>query len=221
MDHMIRFAFATCFVLALYAASHAQIGPAPGAGGGTPGGSSTDVQCNVSNAFGACGTGRIVSSGNTLYLNPSGSNALVIGATTNSSSAVSLVQNGVGLLIERADNGAFASLDASVFTANNTNGYFAGDFFNLFKSNSQPSISGCSADTQTGGKSAGTFTSRTTGVCTVVATFSFTAVNGWSCAVNNLTTANLIRQTASTQTTATVAGTTVSGDVINFHCLAY
>lgn len=72
-----------------------------------------------------------------------------------------------------------------------------------------------------GGNNAGTITSGTTGACTPVVTFAFTAPAGWACAIANQTTANLIRQTASTTTTATFSGTTVSGDVLVYHCHAY
>lgn len=86
--------------------------------------------------------------------------------------------------------------------------------------------SGCSNSTTVGGATAGTFASGTTGTCTVVITMNgatgVTASNGWSCWASDRTTpANLISQTASTTTTATIAGTTVSGDVISFGCMAY
>lgn len=77
----------------------------------------------------------------------------------------------------------------------------------------------------TGGATAGSFATTLTGACAAVVTFgdpsTTTATNGWSCAVNDQTTGNLIRQTASTTTTATFTGTTVASDVINFHCFAY
>lgn len=77
----------------------------------------------------------------------------------------------------------------------------------------------------TGGASAGSFATNLTGSCAAVVTFgdptTTTATNGWSCAVANQTTANLIRQTATTSTTATLTGVTVASDVINFHCIAY
>lgn len=83
-------------------------------------------------------------------------------------------------------------------------------------------VSGCTAGTTIGGATAGTFVSGTTGTCTVVITMAgamgMTADNGWACAVSNQTTANLIRQTASNTTTATVAGVTVANDVISFFC---
>jgi hypothetical protein len=85
-----------------------------------------------------------------------------------------------------------------------------------------PGISGCTAGTQTGGATAGTYTSGTTGTCTVTLTFAFTAPTGWACATNDLTTpADAQKQSASTTTTAAITGTTVSGDVINFLCMAY
>jgi hypothetical protein len=48
-----------------------------------------------------------------------------------------------------------------------------------------------------------------------------TAPNGWVCSPGNQTTANLIRQSASSTTGCTVEGTTVSGDVISFMAVAY
>jgi len=70
---------------------------------------------------------------------------------------------------------------------------------------------------------AGTITALPTGSCSVKITFaSATAAHGWSCAVSDNTTANLFRQTATTTTTATFAGTSVSGDVLQYGpCIAY
>ena len=74
----------------------------------------------------------------------------------------------------------------------------------------------------TGSKAnAGFVTATTTGVSTVVITFPFTAPTGWAICPTNNTTANLIRQTASSTTTATISGTTVSGDVISYIAMAY
>lgn len=85
-----------------------------------------------------------------------------------------------------------------------------------------PGISGCAADTQTGGATSGTFTSRTTGACTVVLTFAFTSPTGWFCSVGNrITTANLMVQSASSTTSCTVTGTTVTGDVIGYAATFY
>jgi hypothetical protein len=87
-------------------------------------------------------------------------------------------------------------------------------------------ISGCSATTPTGGASAGSFLSGTTGACTVVITLNgatgITAPNGWTCLASDLTTpANLISQSASSTTTCTVTGTTVTGDKIQFMAMAF
>lgn len=89
-------------------------------------------------------------------------------------------------------------------------------------------LTGCSVSAHAGGGSSGTYTSGTNGACTVVITMAtdfgagITAPNGWFCEANDLTTnADLTKQTASSQTTATLSGTTVSGDVINFSCSGY
>jgi hypothetical protein len=87
-----------------------------------------------------------------------------------------------------------------------------------------PGISGCSADTQLGGNTAGSYTSRTSGTCTVTLTFAATAPNRWVCNSNDLTTpADIQHQSgvATPTTTATITGTTVTGDVVNFDCRAY
>lgn len=86
------------------------------------------------------------------------------------------------------------------------------------------SVSGCATTSAlTGGATAGSFATTTTGTCTAVVTMgsSATATNGWSCTVSDQTTGNLMRQTASTTTTATLAGTTVSGDTVVFSCVGY
>jgi len=84
--------------------------------------------------------------------------------------------------------------------------------------------SGCSNSTTLGGASAGSFASGTTGTCTVTVTMgnTLTATNGWSCKANDLTTtADTVNQTATTTTTVTLSGTTVTGDLVNFFCMAY
>ena len=86
--------------------------------------------------------------------------------------------------------------------------------------------SGCSVSATAGGATGGTYTSGTTGACTVVVTMAgatgFTAPAGFVCSADDLTTpANLQSQSASSTTTATITGTTVSGDVVAFHCHGY
>lgn len=81
--------------------------------------------------------------------------------------------------------------------------------------------SGCSNSATVGGAIAGQFTSGTTGTCTVVITLP-TTLNGWVCRADDLTTpANFIGQSASSTTSCTVTGTTVSGDVLNFSAMAF
>lgn len=85
--------------------------------------------------------------------------------------------------------------------------------------------SGCSNSTTVGGATAGSFASGTTGACTVTITMgnSDTATNGWACFASDQTTpANLYDQkSGGSTTTAVLSGTTVSGDVISFGCMAY
>jgi hypothetical protein len=72
-----------------------------------------------------------------------------------------------------------------------------------------------------GGASAGSFHAAATS-CAAVITPGVTATNGFSCWANDLTTnADTVKQTATSTTTFTLTGTVVSGDIINFGCLAY
>jgi hypothetical protein len=124
------------------------------------------------------------------------------------------VQGGVG--IGTTANAANTSLDVRGAIA--TNG--------LIGNGTKFTITGCSADTTVGAATVGKFTSRTTGTCTVVITMNgatgLTAPTGWDCHANDLTTpANLIDMSASTTTTATITGTTVTGDVVSFSCTGY
>lgn len=84
------------------------------------------------------------------------------------------------------------------------------------------SVSGCSLTAAVGGTLAGQFKSGTSGTCTVTITPGPTAPNGWFCFANDLTTtADKVIQTGSSTTTCTVAGTTVSADVINWTAIGY
>lgn len=93
-------------------------------------------------------------------------------------------------------------------------------------------MSGCSATTPIGGASAGSFLSGTTGACTVVITLNgatgITAPNGWTCAIYDLSSAinvttglGIMSQTASSTTTCTISGLTVSGDKLQFLAMAF
>ena len=85
---------------------------------------------------------------------------------------------------------------------------------------------GCSSTTPVGSGSSGTFASGTTGSCVTTVTFNgatgMTASHGWNCNAQDWTTpADAILQTATSATTATFTGTTVSGDAIHFACTPY
>jgi hypothetical protein len=62
----------------------------------------------------------------------------------------------------------------------------------------------------------------TTGASTLVVTPGFTAAHGFSCWANDLTTAaNILRQSAESTTTCTIAGTVNASDVLTFGAIAY
>lgn len=81
----------------------------------------------------------------------------------------------------------------------------------------------CTSITPVGGSTAGTYNSGTSGSCATTIALP-TAPNGWACFATDLTTAAdafLQKQTSSTTASATITGTTVSGDVISFNCTGY
>lgn len=285
-DRTATIAFGLCFSLALFASSRAQIGPAPGGGGGTPCTTTAlSLQFNSAGAFG-CATEWVYtaakksvgdganfqiywSTGNgDLEFRNSADNAYVSIFTGGvlSSANVSIATGkilGVGSIFSPTAAPAMVVPDATVLGStkfgflgvagaqfawasstttaatpdtslsrnaagvvevnNGTTGTFRElKHRSLVSGGTVPGISGCTAGTQTGGGSAGTYTSGTTGTCTVVLTFAFTAPAGWSCWASDRTTpANLISQSASSTTTATLTGTTVTGDVIGYGCMAY
>ena len=86
-------------------------------------------------------------------------------------------------------------------------------------------VASCSPSSTVGTSTAGKFVAGATGTCNFVVTLGgatgITAANGWSCAVSDSTTANLMRESAYTTTTATLTGTVVTNDVIIFNCTAF
>jgi hypothetical protein len=87
---------------------------------------------------------------------------------------------------------------------------------------SSVAVSGCGSLSANATILSGFITSATSGTCTPVLTFTTAvAANGWACHIDNRTTANMIRQTASTTGSATFSGTTVSGDVLSYSCTAF
>ncbi len=83
-----------------------------------------------------------------------------------------------------------------------------------------PTITGCTAAAIVAGATAmaGEINGTPTGACVVTLTFATAAPHGYRCEVDNMTTANLFRQTAKTQTTAVITGTTVANDVLTYMC---
>ena len=133
---------------------------------------------------------------------------LQFGGTTSSFPALQL--NGTGLNAELADGSNLTFFE-------DTGTISAGTKF---------TTSGCSVSATTGGATAGTYTSGTTGTCTVIITMNgatgLTAPNGWTCFANDETTpADKQQTTAHATTTATISGTTASGDVVSFGCTGY
>lgn len=92
----------------------------------------------------------------------------------------------------------------------------------VVSSGSAPGIAGCTA-TIAGAPTFGEITSGTTGTCSVTLTFATTAPTGWVCNATDITTPADILQTATsvTATTASLSGTTTSGDKIRYACVAY
>lgn len=80
--------------------------------------------------------------------------------------------------------------------------------------------SGCSISALTGGDTAGSFVSGTSGACAVTITLP-TAAHGWVCAAQDLTTPTIFQQTSTSATTCDVTATTVSGDVVVFTARSY
>lgn len=83
-------------------------------------------------------------------------------------------------------------------------------------------VSACGTPTATGGAAAGTFAAGSA-TCNPVITPGYTAAHGWTCVLQDETTAAAsFRQSAHSTTTATLAGTgVVSSDVIDVMCMAY
>jgi hypothetical protein len=95
---------------------------------------------------------------------------------------------------------------------------------NLVMNGSTFTASGCGTPTSlTGGATAGSFLAQAIS-CTAVVTMgaSSTATNGWACSVWDVTTTtDTMKETAYSTTTATFAGTVVSGDKIAFSCIGF
>jgi hypothetical protein len=135
-------------------------------------------------------------------------NAPVVNPVPNACTAITAIYNGSAVIPQWTTIGA-------------VNASFPSSFVNIQAVGTQ-TISGCTLSSAKGGAQAGEFLSGTTGTCTFTVTPGITANTGWTCWANDLTTpADVITEITSITTAATLQGTTVSGDKINWGCLGY
>jgi hypothetical protein len=163
------------------------------------------------------GNGLNFAVGGTLFVNDSaGAIAFfstgVIGWPLGSSLDIGFSRNATGIV--EVNNGTRGTLTAAIKSGN----YIAGG--------SVPVDGGgtCTVTGFAGGATAGTFVGPV-GACaagTVAITFAFTAPTGWSCdATDRTTSADSIKQTATTATKATFLATLAASDVVQYKCIAY
>lgn len=189
----------------------------------------------------ASGTGNFGGTVNALADNVSavfgsGANTSVVAAFATNRGFVgyngdAIFQGGAGKGVRLISNSATWSVPGLSAFLDSTIGNFTlsqGSFIapGVQSSGTKFTTSGCSVSATTGGATAGSYTSGTTGACTVVITMNgatgLTAPNGWACSASDTgTPANLQSQTASSTTTCTISGTTVSGDVVIFQAKGY
>lgn len=179
-----------------------------------PNGTSTSAGWEAMNNSGATNTGSVI-------LAISNTAASVNSTSRGSGTALPLDLSISGTAAARVQTNANISIGSTTDNSNGklqvTGGFIAGV---LQSAGTATSCTG--ATIGTGSKAnAGFVTATTTGVSTVVVTFPFTATTGWAISPSNNTTANLTRQSASSTTTATFTGTTVTGDVISYTAVAY
>ncbi len=147
---------------------------------------------------------------------------------TNASKTVSwttslLTTVGTGAVVDGyttpAPAGTYAyTSDLGPFQSNGTVWFSAGNFLG----STFTIASGCTTSSAlVGGTTAGQFATTAT-TCTPVLNLPF-AVDGWNCFAQDITSGHSVvfTQTASTVYSATVTGTTTSGDVVSFNCTPY
>jgi hypothetical protein len=173
-----------------------------------PGGSNTQVQYNNNGAFG--GNAGLTFNGSAtapvLNLNGSVSGQILFGPGNGTQSTLTFGQSGPSMTAS-AQSGIPISISSGLLSS-------------FIQSIGTNSVSGCTLSAAVGGASSGKFVSGTAGTCTVTITLP-AVLNGWTCDAHDLTTAadaNNVVQTAFTTTTATMSGTTASGDVITWKC---
>ena len=133
---------------------------------------------------------------------------------------IALCANGVCMTLNGGGAVVFPNLTAGVL------GLFSNASGQVVNITTKFTATGCSLSATVGSGNVGRFTSGTTGTCTAVITINgatgLAAPNGWNCWASDRTTpADVIIQTADSTTTATISGTTVSGDIISFGCQPY
>lgn len=138
------------------------------------------------------------------------------GADANNTSLTNAMAIGANATVAASNT---IQLGNTSVTKINTSGAFQG--LAIVGDGATPSVGTCGTIGTGSRNTAGFITSGTTGSCVSVITFSATAPVGWSCGISNSTTANLIRQTDSSTTTATFTGVTVSSDILRYICAAY
>jgi len=158
--------------------------------------------------------------------NVSGSNDVFIGynsgpgSTTQVSNAIAIGSTALVLASNTAVIGNSSITDVYFGSTTPSAVIHATDFV---PASSAPSISGCSGATIVGNDFYGVVTAG--GVsCNAVLTFSYSALHGWSCQVNNQThpgATNLVGQASSGVKSSTWAGTTVANDLLNYNCGPY
>ena len=123
---------------------------------------------------------------------------------------------------QTADIADFLNESGSALSTVDVNGH---GLFNLLGGyGAAPGISGCSASISSDSTNvSGEITSGTSGSCTVALTWANSQAfkQGAACSVANQThpgTTNLVQQTGYTQSTVTLTGVTVSGDVLEYFC---
>jgi hypothetical protein len=241
-NRLITIAFGLCFALALFLGVHAQtIGPAPGGGSGCPLSGCTytgPVQIAAGSGTAPSLTNGGTNSGGWLvplvqdgwaftdgsnhqwFLIDNANEALGVGqfgcfnstSTTNADTSnpnkdTWLCRSSAGVWeLGTAQSNALGSLQLS----------------SVIMAGSPPALTGtCTSGTQTGGNTAGTFLA-TCVAQTVILTFALTAPTGWVCNAHDLSTpTDVLNQTGTTSTTATLTGTTVASDKVAFNCTAY
>lgn len=153
-----------------------------------------------------------------------GSYNILIGTSAAIDATTSSVSNEIHIGGTGGDWVKVTGANTNTTEATTLNGKFTTT--GLISGGTKFTMTGCSATAAVGGATAGTYTSGTTGTCTVVITMNgatgLAAPTGWDCHASDRTTvADLQQTTTSSTTTATISGTTLSGDVVSFNCIGY